>query len=148
MAAVVDMIEVKTSKAGDMKRAILDEMKSNLAEWLDAKDDPFWNPPIEMTEENGEFTVRASVGGADLEDVEVMVLPEMMLIKGEFRNHTPETTTIHLSEFPHGKLRRTIEFPRPVNPDRLHAEMKNGMLSVTAEIAGARRSRFPMLRAA
>ena len=39
MAAVVDMIQVKTSKAGDMKRAILDEMKSNLAEWLGSEDD-------------------------------------------------------------------------------------------------------------
>jgi HSP20 family protein len=148
MAAVVDMVKLRTSKADDMKREIFDEMKSNLAEWLDAKDDPFWSPPIEVTEKDGELTVRASVAGAGLEDVEVMVLPEMMLIKGEFRNRTPETTTIHCSEFPHGKLRRTIEFPKPVNPDRVHAEMKDGMLSVTADVAGARRSNVRMFRAA
>jgi HSP20 family molecular chaperone IbpA len=30
---------------------------------------------------------------------------------------------------------RSIPFPRPINPDRVRAEMKDGMLSVRAEIA-------------
>jgi HSP20 family molecular chaperone IbpA len=147
MIGFAETVEVKTSeRPGEMKKAILDELKSEFGEWLEAKEDPFWHPPVEVTEKNGEFMVLAPVAGVDLEDVEILVAREMLLVKGELRNDVPRGATIYRSELPHGRLRRSVDFPKPVNPDHVHAEIRNGMLSVNAEIAEGRK--FPMLIAA
>jgi HSP20 family molecular chaperone IbpA len=142
------MVELKISPQFDnTKPAIADELKSNLTEWLEAKEDIFWRPPIELTEQDGEFTVKALIGGVALKDVEILASPELMLIKEDVRN-AHERAVVYQSEFPHGKLRRSIELPKPINPKRVRAEIRDGMLTVTAEIAMARESMAPMLLAA
>jgi HSP20 family molecular chaperone IbpA len=41
-----------------------------------------------------------------------------------------------------------MKFPRPVNPNEVHAEMKNGMLFVEAPIAETSEADIYMLQAA
>ena len=105
--------------------AIMNELKRDLAEWMEAKEDMVWRPPMEIERERNEFVARTLVPGFDPNRIEVLISPDRILIKGEMDNGEPN----------HRRLMRSMEFPLPVNPNHIHSEMKDGMLSVRAEIA-------------
>ena len=104
---------------------IMNELRLDLAEWMEAKEDMVWRPPMELDRQRKEFLARTFVPGFDPDRIEVLVSPDRILIKGEMVR----------GELNHRRLIQSIQFPQPVNPDRVHAEMKDGMLSVRAEIA-------------
>jgi HSP20 family molecular chaperone IbpA len=114
------MMERKTTA-----EKILNELKRDLAEWMEAKEDMVWRPPLELAKERDEFVARTLVPGFDPNSIEILISPDAILVKGETDRGEPG----------HRRLMRSIPFPRPINPDRVHAEMKDGMLSVRAEIA-------------
>jgi HSP20 family protein len=114
------MMERKTTA-----EAIMKEMKRDLAEWMEAKEDMVWRPPVELEKERDEFVARTLVPGFDPNRIEILISPDTILVKGETDRGEPC----------HRRLMRSIPFPRPINPDRVHAEMKDGMLSVRAELA-------------
>jgi HSP20 family molecular chaperone IbpA len=119
MKETTQAIVVKESKS------ILAEMRNDFADWMDANEDLVVRPVTELTEENNEFAVLALVPGVDPNEIEIVVSPEQLLIKGQVRGG------------PTGKrkLFRWMEFPRPLNPQQVDAEMKDGVLTIRAEIA-------------
>jgi len=104
---------------------ILNEMQRDLAEWMEAKEDMVWRPPLEMAKERDEFVARTLVPGFDPNCIEILISPDAILVRGETDRGGPG----------HRRLKRFIPFPRPINPDTVHAAMIDGMLSVRAEIA-------------
>jgi HSP20 family molecular chaperone IbpA len=60
-------------------------------------------------------------------DIHVMIAPEILLIKGE-TNQAP---------LEHQKVLKSVKFPQPVDPDRVHSEIKDGMLSLHVKTANA-----------
>ena len=113
---------------------ILDELRSDFADWMTAKEDLVWRPSIQLTEEGNEFGVRALVAGIDPNDIEVLVAPDILLIKGKTKVSR--------------KLLGSIKLPRAINPEKVHAELNDGMLSIKAEIAKAGKLEIVMPRAA
>jgi HSP20 family molecular chaperone IbpA len=79
---------------------------------------------MELDRDRNEFVARTLVPGFDPSRIEILVSPDRILVKGEMDRGDPH----------HRRLMRSMEFPEPVNPDSIHAEMKDGMLSVRAEI--------------
>ena len=135
MIGSTEIIEVKNAETVEKtEKAILNELKQDLADWLTADRDLVWRPAIELTKENNEFAARALVPGVEAKDIAVTVAPEVLMIKGATPNHR--------------KILRSIRFPRPVNPGEVHAEMKDGILCVHAEMAGAAEDEFMMPKAA
>jgi HSP20 family molecular chaperone IbpA len=122
MTGTAEVIEVNSETPEKTREAMYRELRRDLAEWMDAKQDLVLRPAIELTEEGDEFTARALVPGVTPRDVEVMVTPERLLIMGEKHRR---------------KFLRSIEFPKPVDPDRVHAEITGGTICVRARIAGA-----------
>jgi HSP20 family protein len=139
MMDIADAVEIKNAGTPEeTTKAIFDELRRDLGDWMMADRDMVWRPAIELVKEGNEFVSRALLPGVDAKDIEVRIGPEMMLIKGE----------IHRGEYGHTELLRSLRFPRPVNPDRVHAELKDGMLSVHAQIAGVARVKIFRPRAA
>jgi HSP20 family molecular chaperone IbpA len=129
MIGTAEPVEVKTSETPEMtKRIILDELRRDFADWMTAREDLVLRPAVEVTREGNQFAVRALVPGIDPRDLEVLVAPDILLIRGE--NHR--------------KVLRSIEFPMAINPAKVHAELKDGMLSIKARIARA--DRFEIVR--
>ena len=121
MMETVAAVEVKNAPTVEKTReTIYNELRRDLGEWMMAKEDLVWRPAAELSEENGEFAARFLVPGLRPENVEVLVTPERVLIKGN-------------------QLLRSIEFPRPVDPDNVQAGIADGILSVTARIAEPRK---------
>ena len=134
-----EAVKVKHSETPEKtKETIFDELRRDFADWMTADRDMVWRPAIELTKEDNEFAARALVPGVDPNEVEVLVAPELLLIKG----------MTHSGKSGNQKLLASIGFPRPVNPDKVHAEIKDGMLAVRAEIAGASKVKTFMPRAA
>jgi len=64
------------------------------------------------------------------------VTQEDLLVKGETRIEKKEQKgEVHTSEFESGSLFRSIHFPKKVDPNKVKAELKNGLLTITAPIA-------------
>ena len=50
--------------------------------------------------------------------------------------HTTPAGEVLTCEFARGPLFRSVRFPEPVDPRRVKAEIRNGLLRVTAPVAG------------
>ena len=135
------VVQVKRFETPEKTRQIIvDEVRRDFEEWLSAKEDLIWRPPIQLSEKGNEFELTAAVAGVDPKNVEVLVAPEMMLIKAELRAAIQsESEIIHRREFEYRKLSRSILFPRPVDPENVRAEIKDGLLTVKARIARSAR---------
>ena len=139
MMKTAEIVDVKHSETPEKTRETIQAaLRQDFAEWMTTDRDMVWRPTIELTKEDNEFAARALVPGVDAKEVEVLVAPKLLLIKGE----------THRGEPGHRKLMRSVEFPRPVNPDKVHAEIKDGMLSVRAEIAEASKGNISLVKVA
>jgi len=121
-------VEVKNSgAAGTMTAMISEAMRREFGEWMSANEDPVWRPVIELTKFNNAYMAKALLPGVSAEDIEVMVSPDFMLVKGEINSGQPGAR----------KIFRPVKFPQPIDPKRVRAEIHNGVFSMRAEIAAA-----------
>ena len=120
MMDIAEAVEIKNAGTPEeTTKTIFYELKRDLGDWMMADRDLVWRPAIELIKEDNEFIARALLPGVDAKDIEVLIGPEMMLIKGE----------THRGEYGHTKLLRSLRFPRPVNPDRVlrRADRRNAV---------------------
>jgi HSP20 family protein len=111
-------------------------MGRELDDWFTAENELVWKPAVELKEKDSHFELQAAVAGIDPKDVHVEVTPEELLIRGETRTERKEDKGhVYLSEFRSGSLFRSVRFPKKVDPNKVRAEIKNGLLTVTAQIA-------------
>lgn len=108
----------------------------DLADWLQAEQELVWRPAIELKETENEFRVEISVPGVDPKSLDIEVTPEDILVKAEVRHEHEETKDkVHVCEFASGNLFRAIHLPKRIDPDKVKAEFKNGVLNLKAKIA-------------
>jgi HSP20 family molecular chaperone IbpA len=108
----------------------------DLDDWLAAERELIWKPSVELTEKDNEFSLRIAVPGVDPKHIDIEVTPECLLVKGEaHQEHEEDRGHVHVCEFESGNLFRSIQFPKKINPGKVKAEFKNGVLLVNAGIA-------------
>jgi HSP20 family protein len=78
----------------------------------------------------------------EAKDLQVEVTPEELLVKGETRHeHKEEKGTVHTCELETGSLFRSVRFPKPIDPEKVKAEFKNGLLTLKASIAEEKKAK-------
>jgi HSP20 family protein len=89
-------------------------------------------PPAEMEEGDEMIYLTLEVPGMEADDLDVEVTENAVSIKGE-REVTSKTEEKGLvrSEIHYGKFERRIPLPVRIQPDKVQAECKSGMLSLT-----------------
>lgn len=95
-----------------------------------------WLPPIEVSETDTQYTVKASVPGMKPEDIQVEVLGQTLQIKGETHEETcTEEKNIHRSEFRYGRFFRQLTLPDYVQAKGtpIQAKVDRGILTVTLQ---------------
>lgn len=121
----------------------------DLDNWLAAERELVWKPAIEMEDKDKEFDLKIAVAGIDPKDLDIEVTPDYLLVKAETRHEHKEGKGKTLKcEFSSGNLFRAVHFPKKINPDKVKAEFKNGLLRITAEIAEEARARKISIAAA
>jgi HSP20 family protein len=120
----------------------------DLEDWLAAERELVWKPPIELEEKNGEFHLEIAAPGLDAKDIEIQVCPDQILVKAESRHeHNEEKGHVHICEFTSGSLFRSIKLPKNIDPDRVKAGFKNGILTLTAAVAKEEKARAVEVKA-
>ncbi len=103
-----------------------------------------WSPQIDVQQRNDSVIVRADLPGIDRENVQVEVEGDALIISGQRREEREEggdEQGYHLLERSYGSFYRSVPLPQGVDPDRIEAAMRDGVLTVTLPLAENARPR-------
>ncbi len=95
-----------------------------------------WQPCIDLFETQREFILKAELAGVEPEHVQVAYVPgrHSLLLRGvrqEIDPSSEERSSIHQLEIYYGEFEREISLPQtPVEPERMRAQFRNGILYV------------------
>jgi HSP20 family protein len=91
-----------------------------------------WAPALDVREDKDKFVIRAELPGLKREDIDVSLQDGALVISGERKfEKTEEGVEVHRQERYYGKFERTLTLPEPVAADKVKAEYKDGVLTVT-----------------
>jgi HSP20 family protein len=101
-------------------------------DWLRAESEILQPLPVEITDNDDTFTVRAEVPGFAPKDLEVKVESSRLLIRGEAEKTRQRSSgkTIY-SECQKNQIFRVVNLPTKINPDTTTASVQDGVLHVT-----------------
>ena len=138
IAEQVDAIQARiASRAHEIWATRGASLGSALEDWLHAERETVWRPAVEVLRTNGAFLVEAAVAGVEPAQLEVQASSDELLLAAPLHHHHPAPAGEVLTcEFANGPLFRSVRFPEPVDPGRVKAEIRNGLLRVTAPVAG------------
>ena len=104
----------------------------DLDHWLRAESEFLAPISVELSETETELVVRAEVPGFSEKDLEIGVEPGRLFIKGKVEKRIEEKKkkTIY-SEVSSNEVFRSISLPSDVDPDKVTAVLKNGVLDIT-----------------
>ena len=86
---------------------------------------------IDVTESDDGIVVRAEIPGVDPQDLDITLRGDVLSISGEKKESTEKKgENFYHSERRFGSFRRTLQLPVPVNPDKMTAEHKNGVVQI------------------
>jgi HSP20 family protein len=105
-------------------------------------------PAVELQDTGTAIILRAEVPGVEAKDLDVRVSRQADSLAGEYRQPESQTARKWRSEFQYGSFRRQVELPEPVRNDRLQAEFKNGILTLTLPKLSATRPEVVKVRVA
>ena len=91
-----------------------------------------WVPHADVVETEVQVVVYVDLPGVDPQTVEILLVGNMLTVKGDQPSSPVRTgETVHRRERPTGTFSRSIALPVPVDPEKVSAESKNGVLMVT-----------------
>ena len=93
---------------------------------------PGWSvggwPHVEISETDNEVKLVAELPGMEEKDIDLTLHEASLTLRGEKKT---ETNGAVYSERWHGQFERTVQLGPDVDPDKIKAEFKNGVLTVT-----------------
>jgi len=95
-------------------------------------------PSVEVSEDDKEVRVVAEVAGLDEKDVEVTLSDGVLTLRGEKEHESKDPV---YSERWQGSFERSLDLGPEIDPDKVNASFKNGVLTITAAKRGDVQSR-------
>lgn len=97
------------------------------SQWLSG-----WTPALDVYEDKESFTVKAELPGMKKEDIEVSLHDGALTISGERKSEEKhEDSGVCRAERFFGRFQRAVVLPAPVAADKIRAQYKDGVLTVT-----------------
>jgi HSP20 family protein len=88
-------------------------------------------PRMDVEEREDEYCVTAELPGLSDQDVEVTVEDDMVVISGEKREeHEREAGNRRIVEREFGRFRRALQLPFSPDPEKVQAEIRDGLLTI------------------
>ena len=89
-------------------------------------------PLVNFSEDEGQVYIEALVPGVDPKDIDLSVLRNTVTLSGERKPFVEkEGQIIHRSELGSGKFSRTLELPVDIDPEKISAQCKDGIMQIT-----------------
>jgi HSP20 family protein len=99
---------------------------------------PAFVPAIEAYLDGNQLHVRAELAGVDPKDVELTVLGNQLVIKGERKaSKESQDEGVYLREFAYGSFERAVALPEGAETEKINARYENGVLHITVPVKGA-----------
>jgi HSP20 family protein len=88
-------------------------------------------PAIDLVEGDEEITLLADLPGVRKEDLDLSIQGSLLTIKGEKKREEPKNKgKVVRTETWIGNFSRTVNLPDSVNPEKVEAQLRDGILSV------------------
>ena len=89
-------------------------------------------PKMDIDETEKEFTVSAELPGLKPEDVDISLDDNILTIQGEKRSEKKQEDkhSYHM-ERSYGSFARSVRLPSQVDPEKIEANLKDGLLKIT-----------------
>jgi HSP20 family protein len=97
-------------------------------------DAPGWTPPVDLFETAHEFVLTAELPGLSRQQIEIQADEFRILIRGARpASQDPEMACeqYHRVERGHGRFSRAFTLPEAIDTERIAADLKDGVLTVT-----------------
>lgn len=92
-----------------------------------------WAPPVDVLENQDELVLKADLPDVNLKDINIQIEQGTLLIKGErkFEKVEGKGNGYHRIERSYGEFQRYFSLPDTVDADKVKAEYRNGVLTVS-----------------
>jgi HSP20 family protein len=98
-------------------------------------------PALNVWEDDDKFHAEAELPGFKNEDIEISVMGGTLTLRGERKPEAPAAGVWHRRERVFAPFTRVVELGRAVDPEKVQASFKNGVLTVTLPKAAAAKPR-------
>ena len=89
-------------------------------------------PLVNFSEDEGHVYIDALVPGVEPKDIDLSVLRNTVTISGERKPFAEKQgQIIHRTELGSGKFSRTLELPVDIDPDKISAEYRDGIMRIS-----------------
>ena len=90
-----------------------------------------WAPAVDIQETENELVLKADLPGIEEKDIDVRIENSTLTIRGErkFEKQVNEDNYLRV-ERSYGSFSRSFSLPNTINTEAIHAEYKNGVLTV------------------
>lgn len=135
--------EMIARRAFELFQSHVDFMNAELDDWLTAEREFSTQPDIRFSQTDGRFEIDAALPGVDPKKLEVKVTNEDVIISGERdgakaepSSATSTQTAAAAGTMGDGTVRyfASIHLPQPIDPEKVKADYKQGLLHLTAPI--------------
>ena len=91
-----------------------------------------WNPAVDILEKDGDLILRAELPGMTEKQIELKLEGNTLTLKGERKlENEDKKNSYHRLESFYGSFMRTFRLPDTVDMEKISAEYKNGVLTIT-----------------
>ncbi len=91
-----------------------------------------WTPALDVYEDKENFVVKAELPGMKKEDIDVSIHDGGVSLSGERKGETKhQDAEVYRAERFFGRFQRTVTLPAPVAADKVKAQYKDGVLTIT-----------------
>jgi len=97
-------------------------------------DAPGWTPPVDLYETAHEFVLTAELPGLSRQEIDIQADPFRIVVRGARAAATHADMPCeqyHRVERGHGRFSRAFSLPDAIDVDRISADLKDGLLTVT-----------------
>jgi len=88
-------------------------------------------PTATVTDNGGSWMLRAELPGLTEKDLELTVNADSVTVRAERKVEAPQGYTVHRRERAGFRLARTFSLPTKIDPEKVEASLKHGVLTVT-----------------
>ena len=111
----------------EMNRLFTGVLSNGASAWLPARG----QPAVNVWESDDAVVAELEVPGVKSEQVDISVVENELTLKIERPQEVPTDVTFHRRERPSGAFTRVLRLPVPVDPNRVSAELREGVLTIT-----------------
>lgn len=117
----------------DLQEEIDRLFEAPLAAWArSSKELSGWTPVLDLREDKDNFVLSVELPGMKKEDINISLQDGNLSISGERKSEKKfENAEVYRSERFVGRFQRTVVLPAPVTSDKVTAQYKDGVLTIT-----------------